>query len=425
MKKILKHALLLAGILAPYTTSAMNPQEQKNLNISLFLAVKENKLDEVKKWIGLGAQINARDEKDCTLLHIITKSEKNQTEILEYVITQRIDIEARLSGFTPLILAASFGKHEVMKILMAQGANLHAKYGNNNILLCAVSSTFNTVNTLKIIVHAGIDVQFRDVDALEYIILRKNLEKSSEAEALKKLHYLKTMYAYQQVKQKTDNEIIAFFKEKMQKDTLAMQYCFAYMLKRADTRGLDCFYLAGKEIGHKDIASKNRIDYETWITNKIIDTKDAKLLAHYLKKGWFVDIQKAQDFLENHNDKDMFILLNFNMLLPAEKNSENSKKLHDFIKDNFSIMQSTIRTDILKELPFWMLIIDNQFDDLLETMYNDNPKFLLPKGALDNPKIITPLQYSRELHGWESETTKKLVSIVLKHASRSKPKQNR
>ncbi len=137
----------------------LNSQEGKQMNRWLELLKKNDYLN-IKKYIKEGADVNASDENgesvlacgirnrcDFDLLMLLIESGAdifdfdengvsifdmsityNNIEMVQYLIEQSIDVNktTRKSAFTPLMAAACYGRVEIAKILLKEGANQNA-----------------------------------------------------------------------------------------------------------------------------------------------------------------------------------------------------------------------------------------------------------------------------------------------------------
>ena len=119
MKQIL--ITIVAVVLVGCGTQPQSPRK------SLILEIEEGNTAKVIEMINEGADINTRDSIQRTPLHAAAR--KNNTEIMELLITKGADIEATVAGikFTPLFDAAMGGKKEAIQLLIQKGAKVNAK----------------------------------------------------------------------------------------------------------------------------------------------------------------------------------------------------------------------------------------------------------------------------------------------------------
>ena len=119
MKQLL--ITIAAVVLVGCGTQPQSPRK------SLILEIEEGNTAKVIEMINEGADINARDIFQKTPLHAAAR--KNNTEIMELLISKGADIEATVPDFkfTPLFDAAMFGKKEAIQLLIQKGAKVNAK----------------------------------------------------------------------------------------------------------------------------------------------------------------------------------------------------------------------------------------------------------------------------------------------------------
>lgn len=83
-------------------------------------------MDLLMLLIDNGADINDFDDEGISIFD--TSITYNSMEMVEYIISQGIDVNFtnRRSGFSPLMAAASYGRSEMVKLLLEHGANQNA-----------------------------------------------------------------------------------------------------------------------------------------------------------------------------------------------------------------------------------------------------------------------------------------------------------
>ena len=93
----------------------------KNINEKLLEAVRLNKIEEVKKLIEKGADLNVVDEYGATALH--WASQEGHSEIMKMLIKAGADVNVvNKYGITALHLASLLGHSEIVKMLEKAGA---------------------------------------------------------------------------------------------------------------------------------------------------------------------------------------------------------------------------------------------------------------------------------------------------------------
>jgi len=92
---------------------------------NLFNAIENNDVNEVKRLIEDGADLEARDERKRTALYVACS--EGHLEIAKLLIENGADIEAKgYDNQTPLIAASIYNKIEIVKFLIKNGANIEA-----------------------------------------------------------------------------------------------------------------------------------------------------------------------------------------------------------------------------------------------------------------------------------------------------------
>lgn len=121
---IKKFFIVLLLLLSPLASST----PQNELDEALHDAVLYEELDEIKKLLKEGANINSTDAFANTPLMIAARG---KLVIVIYLIENGAFIDAiNDAGETPLIRAAYTGKLGVVKYLVSKGADIHAKDNN-------------------------------------------------------------------------------------------------------------------------------------------------------------------------------------------------------------------------------------------------------------------------------------------------------
>jgi len=103
-------------------------EEKKPLLTLLHLVAKDDSDVEVLEYlISQGADVNARDDYGSTPLHMAAQYNPN-VEVLKYLISQGADVNVGdVDGWTPLHVAAKSNSKEVVEYLVSQGADVNAE----------------------------------------------------------------------------------------------------------------------------------------------------------------------------------------------------------------------------------------------------------------------------------------------------------
>ena len=100
--------------------------DQEETDKELLEAVKNNKLDEVKKALDAGANVNAKGDDGNTAL--IFAGYNGHTESVKLLLNRGADVNAKNNtGYTALIWASEKGHKYIVEKLLEEGADVNAK----------------------------------------------------------------------------------------------------------------------------------------------------------------------------------------------------------------------------------------------------------------------------------------------------------
>lgn len=213
----MKHFILIVVIIGLFNTSVAFPSD---LNQNLITASEEGDIGTVKALLAKGADANAKDKDGNTALIVASDMSHDEAkgtlvvqeayldtsakggerilservlskatpaavpditygEIIKTLIAQGADVNAKANnGVTALMRASWKGHGEIVKILIAQGANVNAKT-NSGATALMMASRKGHIEIVKILLANSVDVNAKDNDgytALTMASLKRNNE---------------------------------------------------------------------------------------------------------------------------------------------------------------------------------------------------------------------------------------------------------
>jgi ankyrin repeat protein len=141
-------------------------QQAKNTK-ALFEAVKQGDIEQVKKLISEGADVNGRNSRSQNPLHCAARAGNEQ--IARLLIAEGADVNASMGDepWTPLLDAANSGNAKVVKLLLEKGAKVDVgdSYGYTPLYYAIWSEDIESV---KMLIAAGADINKRVNENDEY-----------------------------------------------------------------------------------------------------------------------------------------------------------------------------------------------------------------------------------------------------------------
>ena len=158
----------------------------ENKDIQLYLAIVKQDLPMVKKLLSVGVNINSNPLGVGRPIHlaIITGS----TEIVQNILQANPALDQLDAlGRTPLLLAVVHARLDILKILIAADANLHARLVNKQDHFCKSALTYaiEQANIQVILQLASLKIKLKH-HGLEENVLKNAKQDSALADAIEK-----------------------------------------------------------------------------------------------------------------------------------------------------------------------------------------------------------------------------------------------
>ena len=139
-------------------------------------------LEDVKKELKNGANVNAASDEDTTVLMQAALLNQNP-EVIKILIDEGADVNAKSkSGSTALMYAAAFNPNpEVIKTLIDEGADVNAKSKSGGTALMSAAIFNQNPEVIKILINAGTDVNAKSKSGSTALMFAASSQKNPDA----------------------------------------------------------------------------------------------------------------------------------------------------------------------------------------------------------------------------------------------------
>ncbi len=139
-------------------------------------------LEDVKKELKNGANVNAASDEDTTALMHAALLNQNP-EVIKILIDEGADVNAKSkSGSTALMYAAAFNPNpEVIKTLIDEGADVNAKSKSGGTALMSAAIFNQNPEVIKILINAGTDVNAKSKSGSTALMFAASSQKNLDA----------------------------------------------------------------------------------------------------------------------------------------------------------------------------------------------------------------------------------------------------
>jgi ankyrin repeat protein len=123
-------------------------------NIDIFEACNNNNIENVKKFISEGADVNGKDKYGFTPLFIAAI--RNNAEIADLLISKGADVNPKYidKPDSPLLIASSLRHFEMVELLLSKGAEVNYE-NKRTITPLFMACLSNNIEVIEILLHYG------------------------------------------------------------------------------------------------------------------------------------------------------------------------------------------------------------------------------------------------------------------------------
>ncbi len=146
---------------------------------SLIFAAKEGNVKLTQILLDKGADVNTRTRQNCTPLMFAVVS--NRVDVVKVLLDRGADVHAKENekGAQPLHYAANMGNPEIIELLIKHGAKVDAKEDRYNVTPLMSAAEKGQIEAAKTLLAHGADIDLeddRDASALDFAIYNGQLD---------------------------------------------------------------------------------------------------------------------------------------------------------------------------------------------------------------------------------------------------------
>ena len=172
---------------AVYLSDGSVINDPDDFDFALLLASEENRLDDIKKLIKAGANVNYQSDNGSSALHIA--AEKSNIEILNYLLLNFANPNIKdVMGVSPLHTAITLNHLSAMEVLLNYKAdpNLQDNFNRSPLIYAAY---YGNINTIELLLSAKADLYLTDEDSTTVLHYAVFYNKSDVVKAILELGF--------------------------------------------------------------------------------------------------------------------------------------------------------------------------------------------------------------------------------------------